>query len=203
MQVRTAGNARREQERSRVTRKRLLEAAIDCLAELGWSGVTMSVVAARAGVSRGASQHHYRTRDDLVTAAVDHVFPARMQEIRRRAARVPKGRHRTDAIVAMLAGLYTSPIFRAALQLWVAAASDEKLRAQVVPLEARLGREVHRFTVELLGADERKEGVRETVQATLDLLRGLALANLLTDDSARRRKILRQWARLLDEALGQ
>jgi hypothetical protein len=73
----------------------------------------------------------------------------------------------------------------------------------VVDLEARVGRECHRIAVELLAADERQPGVRETVQATLDLARGLALANLLTDDSRRRKPIVRQWARLLDQAFKQ
>jgi hypothetical protein len=45
--------------------------------------------------------------------------------------------------------------------------------------------------------------VRETVQATLDLVRGLGLADLLTDDSARRTRLLNQWAVTLDRALGR
>jgi hypothetical protein len=31
--------------------------------------------------------------------------------------------------------------------------------------------------------------------------RGLGLANLLTDDSKRRRRIIRQWAAILDDVL--
>jgi hypothetical protein len=42
-------------------------------------------------------------------------------------------------------------------------------------------------------------GVRESIQATLDLARGLGLANLLTDDSNRRARIAAQWARTLDQ----
>ncbi len=80
--------------------------------------------------------------------------------------------------------LCAGELFRAALMLWVAAASEPELRDQIIPLEARMGREIHRVVVELLGVDESEPGVRETVQATLDLARGLGLANLLTDDSA-------------------
>ena len=58
--------------------------------------------------------------------------------------------------------------------------------AAVAPLEQRVGRETHRLTVELLGADESRPGVRELVQATLDLVRGLGLANTITDDARRR-----------------
>ena len=61
---------------------------------------------------------------------------------------------------------------------------------------------MHRVVVDLLGADESVPGVRETVQATLDLARGLGLANLLTDDSRRRNRIAAQWARVLDAELG-
>jgi hypothetical protein len=56
--------------------------------------------------------------------------------------------------------------------------------------------------VELLGADERRPGARETVQGFLDMARGLGLANLLTDDTTRRERVVAQWAALLDEALG-
>ena len=107
----------------------------------------------------------------------------------------------TRAIVDLVFELFTGTFFRAALMLWVAAASEPQLRAQVVPLEARIGREIHHVVVELLGVDEQVPGVRETVQATLDLARGLGLANLLTDDSKRRARIATQWARTLDATL--
>ena len=57
------------------------------------------------------------------------------------------------------------------------------------------------MTVELLDVDETAPGVREAVQATLDLVRGLGLANTITDDGARRRRILDQWALVLDSSL--
>ena len=98
-------------------------------------------------------------------------------------------------MVAALVDLYTGPLFRAALQLWVAASNEEQLRPRVTALEARVGRETHRIAVELLGADESRPGVRETVQGLLDMARGLGLANLLTDDTARRERVVAQWAR--------
>ncbi|MGH3647729.1 MAG: TetR/AcrR family transcriptional regulator [Micromonosporaceae bacterium] len=190
-----------QQERSRLTRRRLLEATVDCLAERGWSGTTVAVVAERAGVSRGAAQHHFPTREDLVTAAVRQMAAVRAEQIRARAAAGPAGKLRTEEALALLAGHFTSPVFNAALQLWVAASTDPQLRQIVGPLEAEVGREAHRFAVELLGADETKPGVREAVQATLDLLRGLGLANLLSDDTTRRTRLLHHWSAYLDTVL--
>jgi AcrR family transcriptional regulator len=187
-----------QQERSRTTRRRLIEAALDSFGERGWHGVTVAVIAERAGVSRGAAQHHFPTREDLVAAAVDLLGEAQIDELRAQAADLPSGSSRIERVVEMVLNLYTGPLFRAALQLWAVAATDEALRAVLVPLEARVGREAHRVTVELLGVDESRAGVRELVQATLDLARGLGLANLLTDDTRRRRQIVREWAQILE-----
>jgi AcrR family transcriptional regulator len=189
------------QERSRTTRRRLVVAAVECLAELGWNRTTVAVIAERAGVSRGAAQHHFRTREDLVAAAVKYVGEEQVVELRRRAEALPLGPQRAEPIARMLLDLYTGPMFRAALHLWVEASTDDSLRAMLVPLEAQVGREAHRVALELLGADESCTGVRETVQATLDLARGLGLANLLTDDTKRRHQIARQWAKSLEPLL--
>jgi len=188
-----------QQDRSRATRARLLESAITCLPELGYSASTVAVVAEHAGVSRGAAQHHFPTREALFTAALEHMTRQRGEQLKREVG--DRGHLDAAAVVELVFELFTGTFFRAALMLWVAAASEPQLRAQVVPLEARIGREIHHVVVELLGADESVPGVRETVQATLDLARGLGLANLLTDDGRRRAGIARQWAAMLDRTL--
>ncbi|WP_425830971.1 TetR/AcrR family transcriptional regulator [Streptomyces fractus] len=185
-----------KQDRSRVTRQRLLESAVACLAAHGWAGSTVSVVAEHAGVSRGAAQHHFPTREDLFTAAVEYVAEERSTALR---ALRPQGRAEA---VAALVDLYTGPLFRAALHLWVAASNEPQLGGRVTELEARVGRETHRIAVELLGADESVPGVREVVQGLLDMARGLGLANLLTDDRARRERVVAEWGALVDRTLG-
>jgi AcrR family transcriptional regulator len=180
-----------QQERSRATQQRLLEATVDCLVEHGWAGTTTTLVAEKAGVSRGAQLHHYPTKAALVLAAVEHLAARRAEEIRAEAGGLPV--RRLDRAVALLATAFTGPLYVAALEVWVAARTDPPLRAALVPLEARVGRELHRLAVELLEADEARPGVREAVQATLDLLRGLGVANLLSDDTPRRTTILAMW----------
>lgn len=191
-----AGRAR-QQERSRGTQARLLAATIDCLVEYGWSGTTTTVVAAHAGVSRGAQLHHYPTKTALVLAAVEHLAQRRTAELRAEAEALPAGPHRLDRLIDMLAAAFTGPLFVAELELWVAARTDPELRATLIPVAARVGREMYRLTIDLLGADERRTGVTEAVQATLELLRGLGVANLLADDANRRHALLAVWKRQL------
>ena len=182
-------------------RQRLLDATVECLVEQGWSGTSTTLVSQRAGVSRGAQLHHFPSKNDLVIAAVEHLSEKRAHDLRAAVADLPTGERRTRAVLDTLAEHFTSPVFTAALELWVAARTDPNLQQAVGPLEQRVGREIHRHTVQLLDVDETQPGVRELVQATLDLVRGLGLANTISDDTARRRRILDRWAQVLEEQL--
>ena len=190
-----------QEERTRAMRARLLEATVDCLVERGFAGTSTTAVSERAGVSRGAMLHHFPAKNDLVVAAVRHLTELRGRDLAAAVRRLPTGPRRTRAVLRVLADHFTSPVFTAALELWVAARTDPDLLAAVAPLEQEVGRETHRLTVAALGADESRPGTRELVQATLDLVRGLGLAATISDDARRRGRILDQWARTLDDAL--
>ena len=182
-------------------RARLLEATVELLVERGFAGTSTTLVSERAGVSRGAQPHHFPTKNDLVVAAVRHLTELRGAELAQAVERLPRGPRRTRAALDALGDHFSSPVFAAALELWVAARTDPVLLAAVAPLEQRVARETHRLTVAALGADESRPGVRELVQATLDLVRGLGLAGTITDDTSRRRGVLRAWSDVLDREL--
>jgi AcrR family transcriptional regulator len=187
-------------ERTRTMRLRLMEATVDSLVELGWAGTTTTVVSQRAGVSRGAQLHHFPTKQALVVAAVEHLTDRRRDDMRRRAEELPED-DRIRGVLDILAAQFVSPIFFAALELWVAARTDAGLRESVAPLERRIGRETHAYAVELLDIDESKGDNRQLVQATLDLVRGLGLAASLSDDTMRRATVLDSWATVLEHEL--
>lgn len=187
-------------ERTRAMRLRLMEATVDCLVELGWAGTTTTVVSRRAGVSRGAQLHHFPSKQDLVVAAVGHLTERRREDMKPAAAELPES-GRTRAVLEILSQQFVSPVFFAALELWVAARTDADLRTEVAPLERRVGRETHAYAVELLAIDEARGDNRGLVQATLDLLRGLGLAASLSDDTKRRAAVLDSWALVLDNEL--
>ena len=194
--------ARSQQQRSRLTQQRLLDATVTCLVRYGWSGTTTTVVAETAGVSRGAQLHHYPTKTVLVLAAVDYLTERRATEIRNETHALPASAdERVDTIVDLLGTSFTGPLYHAALEVWVAARTDDALRAALVPLEAKIGRELFDLTATLLDADLSKSNVRDAIQATLELLRGLGVANLLGTDAHRSRAILRGWSRHLPQVL--
>src|ERR1700761_36235 len=68
-----------QQRKSAQTRIAVLEAAIDCLAEFGYSRTTTQLIAKRAEISRGAMLHHYATKQELVASLIDYVIFKRLQ----------------------------------------------------------------------------------------------------------------------------
>ena len=189
------------QDRSRETRRRLLETTVRCLAGHGFQVSTVAFIAAETGISRGAVQHHFPTREALIIAALEHMFTQRAARLDALPDPGATGPDRVHAVVSGLVDATGGELFRAALQVWTVAAADPDLRAAVVPLERHFAREVHRRAVRLLRVDDSDPGVRGLIQATLDLARGLALADVLTDDSRRRARVVRAWSDQLAAAL--
>jgi AcrR family transcriptional regulator len=185
-----------QQDRSRATRESLLEAALESLAELGWHGTTVVGVAARAGVSRGAAQHHFTTRDDLVRATLERVFDDFVVNLRKRAAE-RSGEDRMLAAIESLADAWTVTAGRAAMQVWSAAATDPTLRELALPFEHRMSKDLFDVAVELLGADLEQPHVREQVRLTLDLVRGRGLGIMVRPELERHRAELAHWAEVL------
>ena len=72
---------RRQQDRSRVTRERLVEAAIECLAEMGYAATSTNAVCERAGLSRGAQLHHFPSKHELLAGAVEHLLLTQIANI--------------------------------------------------------------------------------------------------------------------------
>src|SRR3954447_837851 len=190
-----------KQDRSRATRRRLLETTIRCLAQQGWEVSTVAFIAAEAGISRGAVQHHFRTREALILAALEHMFEERAALLDALPDPEGAGPERVHLVVTGLVETIGGELFRAALQVWTVAAADPELRAAVVPLERHFARGVHRRAVRLLRVDDSDPETRGLIQATLDLARGLALAGVLTDDSRRRSRVVRAWSAQLAAAL--
>ena len=93
-------------------------------------------------------------------------------------------------------------LLAAGVTVWTVAAADPHLRDAVLPMERTFAREVHEMAVRLLEVDDTDPHRRALIQVTLELARGLALANLLTDDTKRRRRVVATWADQLADALG-
>jgi AcrR family transcriptional regulator len=171
-----AAPRRTQEERSASTQRALLDAAVACLVDSGLQGFSTTLVADRAGVSRGAQLHHYPTRAALVAATIAHAFAGLTEDYERRFAELPEKDRNPARAVALLQAICLDPRHHAILDLYAAARCDEELRQSVVPVAARHRDNVihlaERYFPEAAG-DER---FRLTLDLLLHAMVGMALS---------------------------
>jgi TetR/AcrR family transcriptional repressor of bet genes len=181
---------------------RLLDAVVSVLVEEGFEGVSVRKVAARAGVSIGAVQHHFPTKDVMLTAAMDR---ASAEFAERMAARIPADVTAEQALRAVADELLAlGPERRPASVIWVArlarASVDEPMRRA----HAREWQEVEDPLSGLLhGARPAMDPQqsRDDAAGLLALLDGLALAALTEPDRMPPERAERLLAGVLDGLL--
>ena len=179
-----AGRERRTQaERSATTRARLLDATIECLHDLGYARTSTPEIARRAGLSRGAQLHHFPTKAELVTSAVEHLFARRREEFLRAFRERADDRDPTDAAIDILWSMVSGPTFYVWLELTVAARTDAELRAPVAALTERLAGVVEGTFRELFPPPTTPNPFYDVApRFAFALLDGLAVERIHADD---------------------
>jgi AcrR family transcriptional regulator len=172
----------------------LLEATIDCLVELGYARASVQEICARAGVSKGAVQHHFADKARLMAAAVEHLATKLQQRCTREVDRTSSGSERIATAIDLLWESYSGALATAAMELWIAARTDSHLRAVMRPVDRTLGRS----TLEHLAAlcELPPERLETLYWLTVNLTRGLALDAELGGDPRRRAELLAEWKRI-------
>jgi AcrR family transcriptional regulator len=183
---------RTQRERSAAMRERLLDAAIDCLFELGYAGTTTIEVAARAGVSRGAQLHHFPTKEQLVALSVRHLLARRLREYREAMAALPAVEDGRSAALDVLWEMTSSRAWYAWMELVVAARADPELRKTMSELEGQFLDEVEAVGRERHWQTETGDVACAVAPAlALAVLQGVALDRILwAPDDPRHESVL-------------
>ncbi|WP_027342132.1 TetR/AcrR family transcriptional regulator [Hamadaea tsunoensis] len=114
------------------TRTRALDAALDLVGTEGLRSLTHARVDERAGLPRGSTSNHFRTRAALLAGVVDHVAERELADLG-----VPSLPDSADALVDLLTGYLTYAVTanrtltRARLVLFMEAAHNAELRDAV------------------------------------------------------------------------
>lgn len=178
------GAGRTQEERRTRTRTRLLDATVDCLVELGWSGTSTTEVAGRAGVSRGAQQHHYPTKMGLVAAAMEHLLERQRLAYEQAYAILPPERRNVEGALDLLWNVFRQPSALALLELSVAARTDDELKPLCLDINDRVLQVILETFERLFPGTTLPEDFAATmVRAVFAMFVGLSLQNSLDGDA--------------------
>jgi AcrR family transcriptional regulator len=187
---------RTQAERSAAMRTRLLDATIDCLVTYGYAGTTTPRVAERAGVTRGAQIHHFRSKEDLVVAAIEHLAQQRVQAAVREFARMQTSSDPVSTVLDFLWEAHQGPMFVATVELWVAARTDSVLASHVERVEPLVNSTLVAAIAQLVPDHATRKDLRNFVYTAMDALRGILLASFVDLDTGRAR---RRWDRACEQ----
>jgi AcrR family transcriptional regulator len=182
------GVRRTQAERSAAMRTRLLDATVECLVAYGYAGTTTQRVAERAGVTRGAQVHHFRSKEDLVVAAIEHLAEQRAKAAVRDLGRVTTGPDSVSTVLEYLWESHQGPVFIANLELWVAARTDPVLAAQIERVEPIVTGALTGALSDLVTGREAQRQIRDLAYTAMDALRGILLTSFGDPDAGRARK---------------
>ncbi|GAY18268.1 putative TetR-family transcriptional regulator [Mycobacterium sp. shizuoka-1] len=205
MVVVSVGERRTQAERTAAMRSRLLNATIECLVTYGYAGTTTPRIAEIAGVTRGAQVHHFRSKEDLVVAAVEYLAEQRIQKAMRRDAGIWKGPDPVAGVLEFLWDSHQGDMFVATIELWVAARTDDVLAREVARVEPMVNSTLITAIAQLLPDHAARKQVRNVLYTAMDALRGILVVGFVDRDETQAR---RRWDRacvyladMLSEAL--
>lgn len=190
----TTGATRRTQaQRSTAMRTRLLDATVECLVAYGYAGTTTHRVAELAGVTRGAQVHHFRSKEDLVVAAIEHLAEQRTQAAIRDLGKVQPTPDSLSMALDYMWDSHQGPIFAATVELWIAARTDPVLARQVERVEPIVNGALVSAIAQLLPEQSAQKDLRDVVYTAMDALRGILVSSFADPDPHRAR---RRWDRV-------
>jgi AcrR family transcriptional regulator len=176
---------RTQPERRARTRKALLAATIETLVDGGYAGVTTRGVAKRASVSVGALQHHFKTKSELVAAAIEHLIAELTRELVARAPTASRSeRELAEALLDALWELHKGPLMAAVAELAVAARTDAELRDRFAPVQREAIAASSSVAVHLFPRAAAQPPLLTLIDTALATLRGLALLRFVDPSAA-------------------
>ena len=154
---------------------RLLACVLDLLVAEGYEGISIRRVAAAAGVSIGAVQHHFPTKDALLAAAMERVsrqFEARLDR------RIAPGAGPAEGLRAVADELVsTGEERRPASVIWLVRLARAAVHEPTAEVHRREWQQVEDLLAHLIAAarpDLAEQAARDEATVLLALLDGLA-----------------------------
>lgn len=139
-----AEGANWQQLKSAQTREALLNATIECLAEVGYSKTTTQLVTKRAKISRGSMLHHFASKQDLIKQTIEFTFYKRIYRFYDDTSSLTEQQRVQEvAAIQVVWNEMNSKEFEAYLELSMAARTDTELRKIFEPLDNKFQKTIY------------------------------------------------------------
>ena len=189
---------RSQRERRQRTQDLVLDAAIELLFERGYVNFTTADVAERAGVSRGAQNHYFRTKNDLVISACRRAMAIAIANAKSIAAEARGSSDVLNYFIDQSRRFFLAPSYIATIDLLIAARTDFALSMEYNQLIAATREEIDAIWMSVF--DEvgiSRDQALVLMSLTHNLMRGMAISSLWGTNTTVNDKLIDQWRRFV------
>lgn len=190
-------------QKSAMTRDRILDAAINCFVELGYTNVTTAKVASSAGVSRGAMLHHFPSKTELIQAAVEYLHDKLLEDYTARVSSISpalKGKKRRRAGLDAYWDHLTGDLFVVYHELCVASRTDPELNSILENSQQLFEEHVRESNTNLFEEwKDRGDRFLLAMDVTKCMMEGMAAGQLVTNRDERVTRLLSYLTDRLEE----
>lgn len=188
---------RTQEQRRRDTQEAVLEAAMTVLIEDGYEKFTTTRVAKTAGISRGAQENYFRTKNELIVAATRYTLTRAAEEARRLAARNARSADPVAAFLANSKSFCFSPTYLALMEMVTVSRRNPALAKVNTPVVREFRNILDAIWIDALcEAGYVRASVEPFVKMTHYLLRGMAFASVWQSPKSEYPAILEDWHRI-------
>lgn len=191
-----------QEQRRHDTKKAVLSAAVKVLGETGYSKFSSGRVAVRAGVSRGALEHYYPTKEALLIAVCQYVIDEGVTEAKRLANRDATFADPVERFLLDSEHYFFSSTYRAMIELAIAIDGNAKLTRLYHDVLMRGRAELNKVWLDaLMAAGVPAANAELFIDLTHHFFRGLFLVSAWLPYKPNRPALLRAWAAIAPTVL--
>src|SRR3989304_2488646 len=170
---------RTQEQRRRETQESVLEAAMTVLIHDGYEKFTTTRVAETAGISRGAQENYFRTKNDLIVAATRYTLMRAAEQARALASRNGPSSDPVERFLANSKSFFFSPTYLALMEIVAVARRNSELAKVNTPVVRQFRNILNTIWIDALcEAGYERASVKSFIKMTHYLLRGMAFASV-------------------------
>lgn len=189
----------KQQAKSLRVRKEICEATVTCLIEVGYAETSLQRVARTAGFSKGALQHHFPNKEDLMTATADRLLERPFTQPRKSDG-IPETVE--AAILLNWKKLANTDAYLALLEILIATRTDLKLQNRIKDKLAIWNKLLDEHALQTFRS---RTGTDDDVVAILtmsrSLMRGLVIQDRYTTDPEKTENLIYRWIEFIKPEL--
>ena len=188
----------KQQEKSQRAQDAICEAAIKSLYAVGYGDTTLNKVAEIAGLSKGALQHHFPTKEDLITATADRLLSRSVPDKSGNREGNKSAKQAAPSVEFALLFIWNkmvnTPQYRALLEILNAARTDKELQKRISDKLLAWGKAMDEHSIRTYRAvNGNDDDVKALMNMTRSFMRGLIIQERYKADQKENLDLVKRW----------